>query len=1259
MSDQSFVHLHVHTEYSLLDGLSRIKRLVARAKELEMPALAITDHGTMFGVMDFYRACKDADLKPIIGCEMYLAPNGMNDRQSREANHLLLLARNEKGYKNLLKIASDGQLKGYYYRPRIDWDYLSQLQTASGGDLGLVATSGCLAAQIPSMIMQGQDEKARDLIDRFKQVFGADNFFLELQQHQIDELKQVNNWLIETGQRDDVKYVATNDVHYVMESDYEPHDMLLCIQTGARKEEEKRLRMSDNSYFLSDRQQMWDMFGHIDGGSPLTNTLRIADSCDLDLSKKTYHLPVFPVPDGFDAVTYLRHLAFKGLRWRFGDKASDTSLVERLEYELTIVSDMGFATYFLIVWDLCQFARSADIWWNVRGSGAGSLVAYSLGITNIDPIRNNLLFERFLNPGRVSMPDIDLDYPDDQRGRMIEYAVYKYGEDRVAAIITFGTLGAKNAIRDVARALGIDDGLVNEVSRLIPTEPKPKKIHEYIEDIGELKRVIDTSPQMQRVAQIAEELQGINRHASTHAAGVIIADQPLVEYLPLHRQTSGDDEGIALKQVTQFDMETCESIGLLKVDFLGLSTLTIMRRACELIAQHHGIEYAMDNIPYRPTGDADQDAMLETAFRLLQRGETVGVFQVESSGMQQMLREMQPALFEHIIAAISLYRPGPMDYIPEYNARMHGATTVSYHHPKLEPILGETYGIMVYQEQLMQIGQALFGYSLGDADLMRRAVSKKKKEDLLKHRDIFIRQGPALDPTMTEEIAEKIFSDIEFFANYGFNKAHAADYAVLTVQTAFLKANYTAEYMAALLSVGAGDATKVTTLLAECKRLGIPIFPPDVNSSALDFDIQVDQAGRRGIRFGLAAVKNAGVGALTHILAERNQGGRFASLLDLCRRVDLRQVGKRAVESLIKVGALDGLGARGRLALALDRIMVYSAEHHKIKETGQMSMFGESAAAATGMNDDLLDNLPPDTISHRQLIEWEKELLGTYLTEHPVDPVLEMLEGTNVLTTELLVGLPHNREVRAVGLVSSLRIVETKNKDRMAIAQLEDRFGKIDVVLFPRTFAQFRDQLNEGMVIIVRGKLDLKRGDPQIVADDVTTDLKVMRAATPTSITASGTTPAQEAETAVGMTSSQIDLPPEPDFPPFEVDATTAPDLPDADILDVRIHDDFTPNGYVYPGAETVKTVKPKKIVIRFHRSDKPEHDDRRRQRMMNCLYEWKGEDQVEVILLNNGVETHRVLLPETTRWNEKLVERLCVIDGVQVFQYDASESGV
>lgn len=1245
MSDQPFVHLHVHTEYSLLDGLSRIKKLVARAKELEMPALAITDHGTMFGVMEFYRACKDADLKPIIGCEMYLAPNGMTDRQNREANHLLLLARSEQGYKNLLKIASDGQLKGYYYRPRIDWEYLLQLQTVSGGDLGLIATSGCLAAQIPGMILQGQDDKARDLIDRFKQVFGADNFFLELQQHQIDELEMVNNWLIDIGRRDDVKYVATNDVHYVLESDYEPHDMLLCIQTSARKDEEKRLRMSDNSYYLSSRQQMWDLFGHIDDGSPLTNTLEIAECCEIgDIGKKIYRLPVFPVPEGFDAVTYLRHLAFKGLRWRFGDEASDSSLVERLEYELKVISDMGFATYFLIVWDLCQFARSADIWWNVRGSGAGSLVAYSLGITNIDPIRNNLLFERFLNPGRVSMPDIDLDYPDDQRGRMIEYAVYKYGEDRVAAIITFGTLGAKNAIRDVARALNIDDGLVNEVSRLIPTEPKPKKIHEYIEDIGELKRVIDSSPEMQRVAQIAEELQGISRHASTHAAGVIIADQPLVEYLPLHRQTSGDDEGIALKQVTQFDMETCESIGLLKVDFLGLSTLTIMRRACELIAQHHGIEYAMDNIPYRPTGDPDQDAMLEAAFRLLQRGETVGVFQVESSGMQQMLREMQPTLFEHIVAAISLYRPGPMDYIPEYNARMHGEMTVTYHHPKLEPILGETYGIMVYQEQLMQIGQALFGYSLGDADLMRRAVSKKKKEDLLKHREIFIQRGPALDPTMTEEIAEKIFADIEFFANYGFNKAHAADYAVLTVQTAFLKANYTAEYMAALLSVGADDATKVTTLLAECKRLGIPIFPPDVNSSALDFDIQVDKAGRRGIRFGLAAVKNAGVSALSHILMERAQGGQFASLIDFCRRVDLRQVGKRAVESLIKVGALDNLGARGRLVLALDRIMVYSAEHHRIKETGQISMFGESTAGKAG-HDDLLDSLPPDTISHRQLIDWERELLGTYLSEHPVDPVLEMLKGTNVLTTEMLTGLPHNRDVRVVGLVGSLRIVETKNKDLMAIAQLEDRFGKIDVVLFPRTFTQFRDQLHEGAVIVVRGKLDLKRGDPQIIADEVTTDLKVMRAVSVEKDTRMSAPPSQDRE---GI-SSHTELPPEPDFPPFEADESDAPEL----------SSDFVPNGYVYPGVETAKRVTPKKVVIRFHRSENAEHDNRRRQRMMNFLHEWKGEDRVEVILLNRGVETHRVLLPETTRWNEKLMERLCNIDGIQAFQVDASESGV
>jgi DNA polymerase-3 subunit alpha len=1095
MSDQDFVHLHVHTEFSLLDGLSKIKKLVARAQALGMKALAITDHGAMFGVIDFYRACKDAGIKPIVGMEGYLARRTMQDRDPKldsKAYHVLLLAQNSVGYRNLCKIASAAQLDGYYYRPRTDQDFL---ETHSEG---LITTTGCLAGKIPGLIMDGQEEQARSLIHRYVDVFGRDNFFLELQNHAIPELTPVNNWLIDIAARDNLKLVATNDVHYVLDTDHDPHDTLLCIQTSTLKADTARMKMSDNSYFLTSQAQMWAAFGHIQNGAPLTNSLLIAEMCDLDLDRKGYYLPVFPTPEGHTSASYLRCLAEKGLSWRYAGREHEPGLLERLDRELSIIGSMGFDSYFLIVWDLCEFARHADIWWNVRGSGAGSLVAYCLGITNVDPLQNNLLFERFLNPGRVSMPDIDLDYPDDRRSEMISYCSRKYGEDKVAAIITFGTLGAKAAVRDVGRALDVSLERVNRAAKLIPTEPKPKPVMQYVEDNPDLKRMVETDPDIKRIFEVAAELQGVARHASTHAAGIIVGDKPLVEYLPLHRLTNegknSDGRDSPIKQVTQFPMEVCETIGLLKIDFLGLSTLTQLRRACELIERHHGIRYDMGTIPYRPTGDPDTDRKLREAFEMISRGETVGVFQVESTGMQEMLRGMRPSRFEHIIAAVSLYRPGPMDYIPDFNDRMHGVKEVRYHHEKLKPILEETFGIMVYQEQLMQIASELFSYSLADADLMRRAVSKKKKEDLMKHKAIFMTRGP--ENGIAPEIAEKIFDDIEFFANYGFNKSHAADYAVITCQSAYLKCHYREEYMAALLSVYFDEPDKVPTFLTECRRLGIPILAPDINSSLLDFDIQLTDQGVRGIRFGLAAIKNAGVGALTYILDARTQGGPFRDMQDFCERVDLRQVGKRTVESLIKVGAFNAFGTRSQLIQVLDRIVSYSAEQHKAKAIGQMNMFGTSVEAA--FSQDLLANVPEDgEISQREMLNWEKELLGFYVSSHPIDPVLATIRAGGFDTThDLKQAAPERaqRPVRLIGLVADIRKLATKNHEMMAVLKVEDHYSAIDVVFFPRTWRMFEDQVYAGAVLQFTGRLDLTRGDPQIICENISDDFETLSA---------------------------------------------------------------------------------------------------------------------------------------------------------------------
>jgi DNA-directed DNA polymerase III PolC len=1454
MPDKTFVHLHVHTEFSLLDGLSRIKKLVNRAKELDMPALAITDHGTMFGIIDFFNASKDAGIKPIIGIETYLSPNRMYDKDpqiDKRPFHMLLLAKNEIGYHNLLKLSSAAQLEGYYYRPRIDMELLAQYSE------GLIGTSGCLAAKVPQMIMNGMDDLAHETIGQFSDIFGPDNFYLELQHHDIPELFNVNKWLIEHNRshHNNVGLLATNDSHYVLKEDHDAHDTLLCIQTNTLKNEEKRMRLSDNSYYIASSEEMWENFKEVP--EAISNSRKIADMCNVDLSRGGYHLPNFPVPAGYDAQTYLRYLCEKGLDWRFDSRANDEILQTRMDYELGIIHNMGFDTYFLIVWDLCEFARHADIWWNVRGSGAGSLAAYCLGITNIDPIQNNLLFERFLNPGRVSMPDIDLDYPDDRRGEMIAYTANKYGDDKVAAIITFGTMGAKAAVRDVGRALDIPLPDINRIAALIPQEAKQKNLKKYVKTIPDLQRLYDGDKQVREIINMAEKLQGVSRHASTHAAGVIVADKPLVEYLPLHRITGKDPSNGALKAVTQFPMETCEAIGLLKVDFLGLSTLTILRKAADIIQQIHGIEYTMDTIPYRhddPKLTEEQLAMLDTTFEMIGRGETVGVFQVESGGMQQMLRGMQPKKFEHIIAAVSLYRPGPMDFIPQYNKRMHGEEEIEYRHEKLESILEETYGIMVYQEQIMQVAGELFDYELGEADLMRRAVSKKKEKALAEHRTIFLERGPKNG--IDEETASEIFDDIEFFANYGFNKcvtgsteivdtktgrliriedlaagkvdisktltcdtntlrlkagaisatmsngvkpvyrmttqlgrqidatenhpfytfddwcvlseleigdriavprwvptgignslpdhviiklaqqitldhekgisdtvfelpldqlaffiagvwssggfisiqnrhiacrvfthrqarqlqhlllrldilsqvykdeddthivsitegrslkafvnisqffknprtyinalshmltlskdlptetqeifainirriveqekvekgmtwqqaaeeaglplsvydrvannpddityemleelaeffnssklrgyiksdifwdkvvsieyigeeptydltiegthnfiandiivhnSHAADYAVITVQTAFLKCHYQEEYMTALLTVQRDNSDKVAHFLEECRRLKIPILAPDANFSALDFDIQPDpETGRRGIRFGLAAVKNAGAGALQPIIDARQKDGSFNDLVDFCQRVDLRLVGKRTLESLIKVGAMAKFGKRSQLLDSLERLVGVSASYFRDKEVGQMNMFGES----TGF-DDSLNHLPEqEEIATRDMLSWEKELLGLYVSGRPVDKYRKLLENSNSMVVSELTQSPeafHEKSVQIAGEIINLRRIYTRNNDSMGVIQVEDwhkSAGTIEVVLFPRTWNKLMEMAengeiaepNEGEVVKIQGKFDMSRGDPQIICETMTQNFEVMERARP------------------------------------------------------------------------------------------------------------------------------------------------------------------
>jgi DNA polymerase-3 subunit alpha len=1097
---EEFVHLHVHSEYSLLDGLSRIDHLAARAKKLNQPALALTDHGTMYGTIPFYRTCKKHGVKPIIGVETYVAARGMQDKDpqlDRERFHLLLLAQNQTGYLNLLKLASASQLDGYYYRPRIDHDFLAKHSE------GLIATTGCLAGEIPRAIDRGQMGRAQELMAFYVDVFGPDRFYVELQEHDIPQLRQVNAELLTMANRFNLGFLATNDVHYTTAEEASPHDVLLCIQTGSTVHAQNRMRLSNQEYYLKSHQEMHKMFGHVTGA--LENSLVIAEMCEVDLDPKGYHLPLFDVPDGHDAHSYLHFLCQKGLAWRYGaDRAGNDELLRsRLDHELDLIHTMGFDTYFLIVWDLCEFARKADIWWNVRGSGAGSVVAYSLGITGIDPLENGLIFERFLNPGRVSMPDIDLDYPDDRRHEMVEYTVRKYGQDKVAQIITFGTMGARASIRDVGRALDMPLAEVDEIARMIPAVPgKPVKIEHVLEKgyefySADFVEVYKSRTEARELIDTAKNLEGVARHASSHAAGVIISDKPLVEYVPLNRPTSGDVGLGGIQSVTQWPMEIVEAMGLLKVDFLGLSTLTVMRKAAQLVEERHGIRYTMDNIPYDIGHVGPDDSKKpEALFEMLSQGEVSGVFQVEGAGMRRLMMDMKPRRFDHIIAAISLYRPGPMENIPEYIRRMHaalfeGRDIVEYHTPDLKPILEDTYGILVYQEQIIRIASDLAGYAPGDADMIRKAVAKKKQRLMDEHRAKFTHGAMARGHS--QEVCEAIWGDIEFFARYGFNKAHAADYAVITCQTAFLRAHYPVEYMAALLSVEKQNTEKIARYLADARRMGIEVAPPEINKAALDFTIE-ENKGKSVIRYGMGAIKNVGESVIEILLAERSNG-LFEDLEDLCNRVDLRRVGKRALECMVKVGVFDRWGTRKQFLDALDRMANYSGKTHEASAAGQMSLFG----ATNGINVNVsVELLKPDSmiqpIDHRQLLDWEKELIGVYLSEHPLERVLTRLkvdEGNGYLTTAEIDANSNGKSVNIAGIICQLRPHTTKKGDAMAFGALEDLHGKVDLLFFPRTWKQCREEVKVDQILVVHGKVQARDDRTTVIVENVRTNITV------------------------------------------------------------------------------------------------------------------------------------------------------------------------
>lgn len=1049
-----FVHLHVHSEYSLLDGAARIKKAVARAKELGMPALAITDHGAMYGVVEFYKTCNNAGIKPVLGCEVYVAPRTMDDRTPRVDDHpyhLVLLAENEEGYQNLFELVSLGFTRGFYYKPRVDKEALARYSK------GLIALSGCIGGEVASKILAGEPDKARQAAGEYRDIFGPDNFFLELQDHGFADQRTANREIIKIHDETGIPLVATNDIHYVRREDAANQDVLLAIQTGKSVDDPGRMKFQSEELYLKSEDEMSLLFG--EQRQALDNTVKIAERCHVEMDFSQYYLPHFEVPEGYTADTYLVELCYQGAHQRYEGELSE-EVKERLTYELGVIKKMGYSAYFLIVWDFINFARKQGIPVGPgRGSAAGSLVAYCLTITNLDPLKYDLLFERFLNPERVSMPDIDTDICYERRGEVIDYVVQKYGADHVSQIITFGTMAARAAIKDVGRALDMPYGEVDRVAKLVPTELHIT-IEKALSTTPELKELYDQKSDIKRLINTAIALEGMPRHASTHAAGVVITKDPLTHYLPLYKASDGP-------VTTQFPMGTVEELGLLKMDLLGLRTLTVISDAVRMIEESTGTKLDIDKIPIddKPT------------YEMLCRGEALGVFQLESSGMRGILRDLKPGILGDIIALVALYRPGPLQsgMVADFIKNKHGISKTKYLHPKLEPILKDTYGVILYQEQVMRISSDLAGFSLGEADLLRRAMGKKKPEIIAGLRSQFV-EGAGKNG-VKESVAGEIFDLMEKFAGYGFNKSHSAAYALVTYQTAYLKTIYPVEFMAALLTSVKDNADKMAAYIEECRRMGIEVLPPDVNESRESFTVAGDK-----IRFGLAAVKNVGQGAVEAIIQTRQKDGNFPSFSDFCRRLDTKVVNKRVLESLIKCGAFDSLGdRRAQLMGAVDSGLSLAQQSQRDRANGQMSLL------------DLMDESESVTLTlpeveefpKEDLLAMEKETLGMYISGHPLAAYRGVLNRLATVTTTEINELPDDSEVVLGGLISGVKKVSTRKGDAMAILTVEDLTGTIEVVVYPRPYQKNLLAIRVDEVVLIKGKAKENGEGKKIMADEI------------------------------------------------------------------------------------------------------------------------------------------------------------------------------
>ena len=1060
MNHVDFVHLHSHSQYSLLDGAQKIDEMVARAREFGMPALAITDHGNLFGAIEFFEAAHHAGVKPIIGMEAYMAPGDRRDRspirRGEGAYHLLLLARDETGYRNLMRLSSIGFLEGFYYRPRID------METLAAHAEGLIGTSACLQGEVARYLTEKDETRAMEVAGRLAEVFGPDNFYLEIQDHGLDADQIVNSGVLTLARKLRLPVVATNDCHYLKKEHHDPHDALLCIQTGKTIEETNRLRFDTAEFFMKSAEEMKALFGEVP--ESLANTLTIAERCNLKLEFGKNHLPRFPVPDGFaSAEEYLAHLSRAGLRERYGDPGD--ALVKRLEFELDVIRQMTYSSYFLIVWDFIRHAKSRGIPVGPgRGSAAGSLVSYCLGITNIDPIRYDLLFERFLNPERISMPDIDVDFSDRGRGDVIDYVVEKYGRESVTQIITFGTMAARAVVRDVGRVLGMTYGEVDRIAKLIPGE-LGITLDKALEQVPELKSLAATDARVGKLITHARALEGLTRHASVHAAGVVIAPGALTDFVPLFK-TNKDEV------TTQFDMQSVEKIGLLKMDFLGLRTLTVIEDALRLIELNRGVTLDLDEVPL------DDPAV----FKLMQDAETVGVFQFESGGMRDYLRKLHPERLEDLIAMNALYRPGPLgsSMIDDFIARRHGQKRIRYEHPSLKGILEETYGVIVYQEQVMRIASEMAGFSLGRADLLRRAMGKKKAEVMAEQREAFVKG--AVERKVTKAVAERIFDLMAHFAGYGFNKSHSAGYAYLAYQTAYLKAHFPTEFLAASMTSETANSDRIVILMNEARRQDITVTPPDINVSDEAFTVAGDT-----IHFGLAAVKNVGVGAVRAIIEARRGVGRFKSLFQFCEIVDSNAVNRKALESLIQAGAFDSTeGHRAQLMDALDAAIDCGQRLRLERQSGQVSLFGAPGPEAHTQG----NGYPPlpsiEPWSSGEILSREKKMLGFYVSGHPLARYEAELRSRSCKGTLEIAEVGDNAPVQVGGILHAIRTLTDRNNKLWAIATLEDFEGMIDCFVFSELYQKRRACVQKDALVIIRGRTSEREGKgTTIIADEV------------------------------------------------------------------------------------------------------------------------------------------------------------------------------